>query len=97
MEMVTVKSETPKSAAAAETLAARYAAAGLPCEIEAGTGGLVIYADSPKNVLRIAGDIANAVRSRDPKVHVEVPPSFDEDEPPATAWWVCVTVDWKKF
>ena len=84
-----------KKADPAAAMAAKFAAAGFPCEIEAATRGLIVYASSKEHVQAIARDIALAVRPRTRVVLTDV--LRDEDEPPATCWWTAIEFDWKEF
>jgi hypothetical protein len=77
-------------------LAELYCSKGLPCEIEAGPGGVIVYAGSRIDADRIARDIRRAVVERDPRACTERA-RFDEDEPKATAWWAAVNFSWRVF
>lgn len=80
----------------AKKLAAVYTRAGLPCEIEHGLNGVIVYASSRDHVARISLNIAHAVRTRDPYV-VASPVNEDKDEPEATRFWAAVDFDWRRF
>lgn len=80
----------------AEALARHFIDAGMPCEIEAATRGVIVYASSHDDVERIAKKLLLAVRSRDPRVIV-TPACEDVDEDQATRWWAAVEFDWRKF
>lgn len=90
--MKTIGAEHPAAAA----LAARFNAAGLPCEIEAGPAGLVVYAASSAVVTCVTLNIANALRDRRLRPVVSAP-AFERDEPAATCWWASVDFDWSKL
>jgi len=78
---------------AAAKLAAMYTNAGMPCEIEAGSGGLVVYAADKWTVGMITSDIAKTAVRFGTDFAVE-PPLFEADEPAATAWHATIRVDW---
>ena len=77
-------------------MASRYRESGLPCEIEAGPLGLVVYALNRFNAEAIAKDILRQVRERDPRA-IASKPMHDMDEPAATSWWAAVEFDWRRF
>lgn len=80
----------------ASSLAAVYTKRGMPCEIEASTTGVVVYASKPEHAGRIALDIARAARARDPRA-TSTTPAEDKDENEATRWWAAVDFDWRRF
>lgn len=73
-----------------------YAEKGLRVEIEAGRCGLVVYASTRVDALRVSQDLAGSARARDPRARA-TPPVKDEDEAPETAWWSTVEFDWRRF
>lgn len=81
---------------AAKSLAEVYTRAGLPCEIEHGLNGVIVYASSRDHAARISLDLAHAVRTRDPHVFAS-PVNEDKDEPEATRYWAAVDFDWRRF
>lgn len=90
MKLVTKKPE------AAKTLEARYREQGLPCELDVGLVGIVVYAASPYVVLTVAQSLASAPRALGVPVQVESP-VFEKDEEPETAWVAAVKFDWNKM
>lgn len=78
-------------------LVKKFTALGMPCEIDAGPTGIVIYANSCERTARIATEILSVAKSRDASARIDAPVRFDPDEPDSTAWWVSITLDWKKF
>lgn len=81
------------ASAATKTLEAMYLAAGLPCELDAGPVGIVVYAATPAIVSAVANGLAKAPRSLGVWVRVE-DPCFEPDENPATAYVAAVCFDW---
>lgn len=81
---------------AARDLEALYARAGMPCDIDAGPVGLVVYAATPAAAERAAESLANAPRSLGVPVTVE-PAVFERDESAATAWVATVRFDWTRM
>lgn len=73
-----------------------FRAAGLPCVLDVGPVGIVVYASSPANVLAIAKSLASAPRSCGVRVQVETP-VFEKDEQPETAFVAAVKFDWEKM
>jgi hypothetical protein len=80
----------------AAALTAFYAGKGLRVEIEAGSAGLVVYAPTRVDALRVSLELAGSARARDPRAKAS-PPLRDEDEPAETAWWSVVEFDWRRF
>ena len=73
-----------------------YGRRGLVVEIEAGPIGLVIYGESRATVFVVAHESARAARRcGDARAEVEHV-GIDADEPAATRWLACVTLDWAK-
>jgi hypothetical protein len=77
-------------------LEAMYRAVGLPCTLDIGPVGIVVYASSPANVRAIAQSLARAPRALQVPVQVEEP-VFEKDEDPETAFVACVKFDWNKM
>ena len=78
---------------AAARLAALYARAGMPIEIEAGPVGLVVYGPSPAIVRKAAQSLASTPRVLGADVAVG-PITVEPDEPKATRFWTTVEFDW---
>jgi hypothetical protein len=80
----------------AASLAALYTNAGLPCEIEAGPFGVMVYAASAAIVRKVANEIAQTARTRLSAVTMTVP-AFEKDEPAESCYWARVDFDWAKL
>lgn len=83
-------------AGAARALAALFARAGLPCELDVGPVGLVVYAAKKSTVEAVARQLLKNAQTKDPKART-TPAEFDKDEQPETAWWTTVEFDWRRF
>lgn len=72
-----------------------YRGAGLPCEIEAGRAGLVVYGPTRAIVTRVANKLATSVRQ---VAFVGIENAVHErDEQPATAWVATVRFNWDEL
>lgn len=79
--------------AAAKALAGLYVDVGLPCEIEAGPVGLVVYGPTSATVNAVTKSLARGPRTLGVAVRTS-PAAADADEPEATRWWGTVEFDW---
>lgn len=77
----------------AKALTQRFVDCGVPCEIEAGPAGLVVYAAQPSLVRAVMQQLAEAPRKLGADATVSQV-TRDADEPAATRWWGSVTFDW---
>jgi hypothetical protein len=73
-----------------------FRAAGLPCVLDVGPVGIVVYASSPTKVSAIAATLASGPRALGVDVQVETP-VFEKDEQPETAFVAAVKFDWSKM
>jgi ABC-type sugar transport system substrate-binding protein len=80
----------------AAKLAAMYTSVGLPCEIEAGRVGLVVYGRTAEEVRSVAKGLAKAPRSLGVTVAVERV-TQETDEPEETQFSAVVRFDWVAF
>jgi len=98
--MTTTTTTTTTKADATLSITARlmslYANAGLPCTLDAGPVGIVVYAATRERAAEIADRLVEVVRMRDPKAFRE-PVVFERDELPATAWVTAVHIHWERF
>lgn len=85
-----------KTTPAAKKLEAMYAAAGLPCELDPGLVGIVVYAATPAIASAVANGLARGPLALGVAVEVEAP-CFEVDENTETAWVATVRFDWNKM
>ena len=78
------------------TLSAVLSASGRKCELEAGAGGLLVYASTRVDVAAAARKVLRAVVDRDSRA-VVTGPEHDPEEPGKSAWWAEVTFDWGRL
>jgi len=79
-----------------KNLESMYRAVGLPCVLDIGPVGIVVYAATPAIVSRVANQLAQAPRTLGVWVEVETP-VFEKDEQPETAYVAAVKFDWQKM
>ena len=70
--------------------------AGVPCEVEKASAGVIVYAASRLGAEKVARDIRRAVQDRDPRANT-TPAYRDFGEPEETRWWAGVNFDWRKI
>lgn len=77
-------------------LEALFLERGLPCEIEPGVSGVIVYASTRGNADRIAREILESAKTKDPRASSD-PANFDRDEAPDTSWWASVNFSWERI
>ncbi len=81
---------------AADRLARVYRNNGMPCEIEAGPVGLVVYASTARDASVVADNVVKCLKPRDPNVSRE-DVVHDKDEGFATRFICTVRIDWDRI
>lgn len=78
----------------ARRLADTFVARGLPCEIEAGPAGVLVYAGSMRDAARISAEVVTLLALAGVKHVVAERVIHEPDEPAATAYVATVRLDW---